>query len=71
MDHPVKSWLIIKTFYFQLVYNNSPSFNWTLNLRQQVYDEWKGSKNLNEYDRDMLMSEKYDQTELGKEADKR
>ena len=57
--------------YFQLVYNNSPSFNWTLNLRQQVYDEWKGNKNLNEYDRDMLMSEKYDQTDLGKEADKR
>ena len=54
-----------------MVYNNSPSFNWTLNLRQQVYDEWKGNKNLNEYDRDMLMSEKYDQTELGKEADKR
>ena len=24
----------------KLVYNNSPSFNWTLNFRQQVYDAW-------------------------------
>src|SRR3546814_8849345 len=24
----------------KLVYNNSPSFNWTLNFRQQVYDRW-------------------------------
>ena len=24
----------------KLVYNNSPSFNWTLNLRKQVRDEW-------------------------------
>ncbi len=26
----------------KLVYNNSPSFNWTLNFRQQVYDDWSG-----------------------------
>ena len=25
----------------KLVYNNSPSFNWTLNFRQQVFDEWE------------------------------
>ena len=25
----------------KLAYNNSPSFNWTLNFRQQVYDAWK------------------------------
>src|SRR6218665_3386110 len=24
----------------KLVYNNSPSFNWTLNFRQQAYDRW-------------------------------
>ncbi len=24
----------------KLIYNNSPSFNWTLNFRQQVYDAW-------------------------------
>src|SRR6185312_8589760 len=24
----------------KLAYNNSPSFNWTLNFRQQVYDAW-------------------------------
>src|SRR4029453_2371963 len=25
----------------KLVYNNSPSFNWTLNFRQQVFDAWR------------------------------
>ena len=25
----------------KLAYNNSPSFNWTLNFRQQVYDAMK------------------------------
>jgi isocitrate lyase len=25
----------------KLVYNNSPSFNWTLNFRQQVFDAWE------------------------------
>ena len=25
----------------KLVYNNSPSFNWTLNFRQQVFDAWQ------------------------------
>ena len=26
----------------KLVYNNSPSFNWTINFRQQVFDAWVG-----------------------------
>ena len=26
----------------KLAYNNSPSFNWTLNFRQQVFDAWRG-----------------------------
>ena len=28
----------------KLAYNNSPSFNWTLNFRQQVYDAWKAGR---------------------------
>ncbi|MXP28597.1 isocitrate lyase [Porphyrobacter algicida] len=56
----------------KLVYNNSPSFNWTLNFRQQVYDAWeKEGRDLSSYDRARLMSEDYDATELGREADAR
>ena len=56
----------------KLVYNNSPSFNWTLNFRQQVYDAWKeAGKDLGEYDRDRLMSVDYDGTDLAQEADER
>ena len=55
----------------KLVYNNSPSFNWTLNLRQQVYDEWKTTKDVSAYDRNLLMSGSYDSTELAIEADNR
>ncbi|MBT8093728.1 MAG: isocitrate lyase [Gammaproteobacteria bacterium] len=56
----------------KLVYNNSPSFNWTLNFRQQVFDAWKElGKNVSAYDRDNLMSVEYDETELGHEADKK
>lgn len=56
----------------KLVYNNSPSFNWTLNFRQQVYDAWeKEGRDLSAYDRDRLMSDEYDATELGIEADER
>ena len=37
----------------KLVYNNSPSFNWTLNFRQQTYDAWeKEGKDVSAYDRD-------------------
>ncbi|EFE50700.1 putative isocitrate lyase [Neisseria elongata subsp. glycolytica ATCC 29315] len=56
----------------KLVYNNSPSFNWTLNFRQQVFDTWKDAgKDLSAYDRAKLMSAEYDDTELAKEADER
>lgn len=54
----------------KLVYNNSPSFNWTLNFRQQVFDAWKNDgKDVSDYDRDSLMSEEYDGTELAVTAD--
>ncbi|MFL2697957.1 MAG: isocitrate lyase [Gammaproteobacteria bacterium] len=56
----------------KLVYNNSPSFNWTLNFRQQVFDAMEESgKDLANYDRNDLMNEKYDDSELGKEADEK
>ncbi len=56
----------------KLVYNNSPSFNWTLNFRQQVYDAMeKAGKDVSAYDRAKLMSVDYDNTELAIEADNR
>ncbi|MEY9534667.1 isocitrate lyase [Sinorhizobium fredii] len=56
----------------KLVYNNSPSFNWTLNFRQQVYDAWKeAGEDVGEYDRSKLMSADYDATALAIEADER
>jgi isocitrate lyase len=56
----------------KLVYNNSPSFNWTLNFRQQVFDAWTAAgKDLSAYDRAKLMSVDYDTTELAIEADER
>lgn len=56
----------------KLVYNNSPSFNWTLNFRQQVYDLWAESgKDVSDYERDELMNEKYDETDLALEADEK
>ncbi|WP_374525103.1 isocitrate lyase [Sphingopyxis sp.] len=56
----------------KLAYNNSPSFNWTLNFRQQVFDGWeKDGKDVSAYDRAKLMSADYDATELGEEADNR
>src|SRR3954451_9283367 len=49
----------------KLVYNNSPSFNWTLNFRQQVYDAWQSAgKDVAQYDRVKLMSVDYDATPL-------
>ena len=54
----------------KLVYNNSPSFNWTLNFRQQVFDAWsEAGKDVSAYDRNSLMSVEYDDSELSKEAD--
>ena len=56
----------------KLVYNNSPSFNWTLNFRQQVFDAWADAgKDVSAYERAALMSVIYDQTELAAEADER
>ena len=56
----------------KLVYNNSPSFNWTLNFRQQVFDAWtEEGKDLSAYDRDNLMSAEYDDSELSKTADEK
>ena len=56
----------------KLAYNNSPSFNWTLNFRQQVFDAYKAAgKDVSAYDRDKLMSVDYDATELASEADER
>lgn len=56
----------------KLVYNNSPSFNWTLNFRQQVFDAWaKEGRDVSSYDRARLMSVDYDASELGLEADER
>ena len=56
----------------KLVYNNSPSFNWTLNFRQQVYDAMvKEGKDVSAYDRDDLMSAEYDATDLAQTADEK
>lgn len=56
----------------KLVYNNSPSFNWTLNFRQQVFDTLQAEgKDVSQYDRAKLMSAEYDDTELGRLADEK
>ncbi len=56
----------------KLVYNNSPSFNWTLNFRQQVFDAWaRDGRDVSAYDRARLMSVDYDGSELAAEADER
>jgi isocitrate lyase len=56
----------------KLAYNNSPSFNWTLNFRQQVYDAWRAEgRDVSAYDRARLMSVDYDGTDLAAEADER
>ncbi|MEM6486021.1 MAG: isocitrate lyase, partial [Pseudomonadota bacterium] len=54
----------------KLVYNNSPSFNWTLSFRQQVFDKWsEAGKDVSAYQRDQLMGADYDGTDLASEAD--
>lgn len=56
----------------KLAYNNSPSFNWTLNFRQQVFDAMKAAgQDVSGYDRAKLMSAEYDATPLGLEADEK
>ncbi|MEZ9197761.1 isocitrate lyase [Shewanella sp. 10N.286.54.B9] len=56
----------------KLVYNNSPSFNWTLNFRQQVFDSMQeAGQDVSAYNRDQLMSVDYDATELAVQADEK
>jgi isocitrate lyase len=56
----------------KLVYNNSPSFNWTLNFRNQAYDEMlAGGIDVVGYDRNNLMDAKYDGSSLCKRADEK
>ncbi|MEL6437183.1 MAG: isocitrate lyase [Pseudomonadota bacterium] len=56
----------------KLVYNNSPSFNWTLKFRQQVLEEWKAAgKDVSAYDEAKLMSSDFDDTDLAVEADEK
>ena len=56
----------------KLVYNNSPSFNWTLNFRQQVFDLMeKQGNDVSAYDRADLMNEKYDNSDLSSLADEK
>jgi isocitrate lyase len=58
----------------KLVYNNSPSFNWTLKFREQVYQQWQeAGRDLTGYpnldDNKALMAPAMDNTELAAEAD--
>ncbi len=56
----------------KLAYNNSPSFNWTLHFRWQVYDAMKeAGKDVSKYNRAELMKPEYDDTPLAIEADER
>jgi len=56
----------------KLVYNNSPSFNWTLNFRNQAYDEMLAEgENMTAYDRNNLMDIQYDGSELCHRADQK
>jgi isocitrate lyase len=56
----------------KLVYNNSPSFNWTLNFRQQIFDLYvEAGKDVSSYNRAELMNVDYDGTELAVEADEK
>ncbi len=60
----------------KLVYNNSPSFNWTLKFREHVYEEWKAAgKDLSKYpdpakDAKALMAAELDDSDLAVEADR-
>ncbi|MFT6837977.1 MAG: isocitrate lyase [Sediminicola sp.] len=56
----------------KLVYNNSPSFNWTLNFRNQAFEEMLAEgENMTAYDRNNLMAAEYDNTELCFRADEK
>lgn len=59
----------------KLVYNNSPSFNWTLSFREQVYGEWKAEgRDLSAYPDPQavprgLMDIALDDSDLARQAD--
>ena len=59
----------------KLVYNNSPSFNWTLAFREQVYAEWQAAgKDVSTYPDPVevekgLMAAEHDDTPLAAAAD--
>ena len=56
----------------KLVYNNSPSFNWTLNFRQQIFDAMtEAGADVAAYDRADLMNVSYDETALAIAADEK
>ncbi len=60
----------------KLVYNNSPSFNWTLKFRQQVFEDWTAEgRDMSSYPNPEanakgLMDEALDGSELAQEADR-
>ena len=60
----------------KLAYNNSPSFNWTLNFRNQVFAEWQAAgKDVSAYpdpsaDPQGLMAAEFDDSALAAEADR-
>ena len=54
----------------KVVYNNSPSFNWTLNFRQQVFDAMQtAGEDMSAYIRKDLMDINYDDSQLAIDAD--
>ena len=56
----------------KLVYNNSPSFNWTLIFRQQVFDAMSAAgDDVSAYVRADLMQESYDGSALAATADEK
>ena len=56
----------------KLIYNNSPSFNWTLNFRNQAYEDMLAEgENMTAYDRNNLMAAEYDGSELCFRADEK
>ncbi|MFT4644277.1 MAG: isocitrate lyase [Planctomycetota bacterium] len=56
----------------KLVYNNSPSFNWTLSFRKQAYSQMlEDGKDVTIYDKNNLMAVEYDGSELCQIADEK
>merc|ERR1712156_1115095 len=55
----------------KLCYNNKPKLKWSVRFRQEVYEELSASRDMSIYDKENLMDEEYDDTELGRIADER